>query len=114
MHKLSDNEKKKRDAMQAFLSRYAVADESRKSISQLSTQSDYARRQSERAWAIMSEIESAISRLDVSRGKTIVEKKHIAGLDWRRISMSMNLCRDTCFELYCKALIELYDLIMEE
>lgn len=73
------------------------------------TMKSYSQKQSERNNAIMSEVEVAIALLDVTRGKTIIEKRFIAGLPWRKIHKDMNLCRDSCYKLYRKSMLLLYD-----
>lgn len=73
------------------------------------TMKSYSQTQAERNRAIMSEVEFAIALLDVTRGKTIIEKRFIASLPWRKIHKDMNLCRDTCYTLYRESMLLLYD-----
>lgn len=69
----------------------------------------YSQSQTERNQEIMKDIENAIALLDISKGKTILERRFLLMQSWEEIRQAMNLCRDTCYKFYRDALVELYN-----
>lgn len=107
MKKLSEIDRFKLQTTKEYLSRYLPAEENCRSLEGIDTA--YARQQRTRSQAIMRDVERIIVLLDVSRGKTLIEKRFILGLSWRKINKDMDLSRDSCYKLYREAMIELYN-----
>ena len=110
MQRMSDEDRAKKDAVEAYLSRYRPAYENNESLKQLGAGS-YANVQMRRNETIMQEVEYAISLLDVTRGKTVIEKKFIGGMPWRKIYKDMDISRDTGYKYYRESMIQLYDIM---
>lgn len=110
MQRMTEEERVKKGAVEAYLSRYRPAYENNQSLKKL-VESDYTVAQKKRNESIMKEIESAIALLDVTRGKTVIEKKFIGGMPWRKIYKDMDISRDTGYKYYREAMIQLYDIM---
>ena len=70
---------------------------------------NYSQIQAERNRVIMRECESAIALLDVSRGKTIIERRFLLMQSWNVIKFELSLSRDTCMMCYRATMIILFD-----
>lgn len=112
MQRMTEEEKAKKDAVEAYLSRYGPAYENNKSLEQFEV-SDYTIAQKKRNEAIMKEVKTVIALLDVTRGKTVIEKKFLFGLPWRKIWKDMDISRDTGYKYYREAMLQLYDIMIE-
>ncbi len=73
---------------------------------------NYSQTQAERNKTIMRECENAIALLDVSRGKTILERRFLLLQPWDRIVFELSLSRDTCMTCYRATMIIMFDLMV--
>lgn len=62
---------------------------------------------------IMHNITSAIGMLEISRGKTILVKNFLEGHSKRTICRDMNISTDTYYNYRRRALLQLYDILIE-
>ena len=69
--------------------------------------------EAEKIGLIMHNITSAIGMLEISRGKTILIKSFLKGQSERTICRDMNISRDTYYNNRRRALLQLYDILVE-
>lgn len=111
MRGISEADHTKIQTVKEYLNRYRPANENYRTLEELNT--EYAKRQRERSHKIMAEVETAIALLEVSRGKTIIEKRFILGEPWKYIYKNMDISRDTGYTYYRKAMLQLYDCMIQ-
>lgn len=63
--------------------------------------------------ALMDEITSAIGKLEMSRGKTILMKNFLSGLTEREVCRDMKISHDTYYKNRRRAMLQLYDILIE-
>lgn len=63
--------------------------------------------------ALMDEITSALGKLEMSRGKTILMKNFLSGLTEREICRTMKISHDTYYQNRRRAMLQLYDILIE-
>ena len=112
MRSLSQEDRRKIEAVKLFLAPYAEAKENCLMLREREV-SDYSRRQIGRCEALMRQIESAIGLLPVSRGKTVIEKRFLCGDSWSKIYLDLQISQTTALTVYRAALLELHDRMLE-
>lgn len=108
MQKLTDSDRKKIEVVKSYLKSYASIAENQRSLSELPPIA-YTVRMAKINRDLLQGIENAISLLEISRGRTIVEKRHIGNQSWKQIAIDIGISKDTCFKLYRDALLKLYE-----
>lgn len=72
----------------------------------------YIRQAEERNANVKSEVIRAINLLEVSRGRTIIEKRFIGNHSWKKICFDMKISDQTAYGDYKKSMLALYILMV--
>lgn len=111
MRGISEFDHMKIEAVKEYLNRYLIAKENYSTLEKLNT--EYSVKQRMRSKKIMTEVEAAIALLEISRGKTIIEKRFILGEPWKWIYKNMVISRDTGYKYYRQSMLQLYECLIQ-
>ena len=111
MRGISEFDHMKIEAVKEYLNRYLIAKENYSTLEKLNT--EYSVKQRMRSKKIMTEVEAAIALLEISRGKTIIEKRFILGEPWKWIYKNMVISRDTGYKYYRQSMLQLYERLIQ-
>lgn len=104
----------KMEAVKQLLLRFSVAKENQESLYGLGAAPAYCRKGVDQTERAMSDITDAIGLLELSRGKTIVERRFIGCQSWKEITVDLGISRSTARRLYRAAMLKLYKRLFED
>ena len=109
---MTDHEKL--EAVKQYLLRFAVAKENQNSLYGLGAAPGYCQQGLKATDRAMRDVTNAIGLLDLSRGKTILERRFIGCQSWKEISVDLGISRNTARRLYRDSMLELYRRLFEK
>ena len=109
---MTDHEKL--EAVKQHLLRFSVAKENQDSLYGLGAAPGYCQQGVKETDRAMRDVTDAIRLLDLSRGKTILERRFIGCQSWKEISVDLGISKNTARRLYRASMLELYRRLFGE